>query len=77
MLEKQFKSNVKFGIGFRKNDQTENTAINDYDSVEFIPTNKDGQEVKITNKNGNKIILQKPEGSSTFREIEKYQFKPT
>ena len=77
MLEKQIKSNVKFGIGFRKNDQVENTAVNESGSVEIIPTNKDGQEIKITDKNGNKIILERLEGSSTFEEIEKYQFKPT
>ncbi|KAJ0618159.1 hypothetical protein HanHA89_Chr02g0050011 [Helianthus annuus] len=77
MLEKQIKSNVKFGIGFRKNDQIKNTAVNESGSVEIIPSNKDGQEIKITNKNGNKIILEKPEGLSTFEEIEKYKFTPT
>ncbi|MFS7908899.1 putative transcription factor interactor and regulator CCHC(Zn) family [Helianthus anomalus] len=77
MLEKHVKSNVKFGIGFKKNDQTKNTAKTDSNLVEVIPKNKDGQEIKIVDKNGNKIILEKPEGSSTFEEIEKYPFKPT
>ncbi|MFS7976628.1 hypothetical protein Hanom_Chr10g00894611 [Helianthus anomalus] len=79
MLEKQIKSNVKFGVGFRKHDQIENTLANEsvQTSVEIIPTNKDGQEVKITDKLGNKIILERSMGSSTFEEIEKYQFKPT
>ncbi|MFS7938501.1 hypothetical protein Hanom_Chr05g00440461 [Helianthus anomalus] len=78
MLEKQIKSNVKFGIDFRKHNQTsENITKIEYGLVEVIPTNMAGQEVKVTDKNGNKIILEKPEGSSTFEEIEKYQFKPT
>ncbi|MFS7946678.1 hypothetical protein Hanom_Chr06g00539141 [Helianthus anomalus] len=42
MLEQQIKSNVKFGIGFRKNDQTKNIAENDSGLVEIISTNKDG-----------------------------------
>ncbi|MFS7890442.1 hypothetical protein Hanom_Chr00s000077g01619041 [Helianthus anomalus] len=28
MLEKQIKSNIKFGVGFRKHDQIENIAVN-------------------------------------------------
>ncbi|MFS7995222.1 hypothetical protein Hanom_Chr12g01115511 [Helianthus anomalus] len=36
MLEKQIKNNVKFGIGFRKNDQiSENTVVNEYGLVEL------------------------------------------
>ncbi|MFS8032479.1 hypothetical protein Hanom_Chr17g01558261 [Helianthus anomalus] len=42
MLEKQIKSNVKFGIGFRKHDQTKNTVENESNFVEVIPKNKDG-----------------------------------
>ncbi|MFS7996496.1 hypothetical protein Hanom_Chr12g01130661 [Helianthus anomalus] len=73
MLEKHIKSNVKFGIGFRKDDQTsENTAEIESGLLEVIPTNMVGQGIKVTDKNGNKIILEKPEGSSTFEEIEKY-----
>ncbi|MFS7997969.1 hypothetical protein Hanom_Chr12g01148191 [Helianthus anomalus] len=65
MLEKQIKSIVKFGIGFRKNDQVENTAVNEsvQNTVEIIPTNKDGQEIKVTDKIGNKITLERLEGS--------------
>ncbi|MFS8023965.1 hypothetical protein Hanom_Chr16g01457751 [Helianthus anomalus] len=77
MLEKQLESNVKFGIGFRKNDHVENTAANQTGSVEIIPTNKNGQEVKITDKLGNKITFERYVGSSTFEEIKKCQFKPT
>ncbi|MFS7946088.1 hypothetical protein Hanom_Chr06g00531941 [Helianthus anomalus] len=76
MLEKQIKSNVKFGIGFRKHYQTKNTAEIDSGLAKVIPTNMAGQEIKVTDKNGNKIILEKPKGSLTFEEIEKYQFKP-
>ncbi|MFS7999127.1 hypothetical protein Hanom_Chr12g01162361 [Helianthus anomalus] len=51
MLEKQIKSNVKFGIGFRKNDQIyENTAVNESGLVEVIPTNLASQEIKVTDK---------------------------
>ncbi|MFS7997345.1 hypothetical protein Hanom_Chr12g01140651 [Helianthus anomalus] len=78
MLEKQIKSNVKFGIGFGKHDQTsKNTAKIEFGLIKVIPTNMAGHEIKVTDKNGNKIILEKPKGSSTFEEIEKYQFKPT
>ncbi|MFS7917561.1 hypothetical protein Hanom_Chr03g00190501 [Helianthus anomalus] len=59
MLEKQIKRNVKFGIGFRKHDQTENTVENDSSMVEVIPTNLASQEIKVTNKNGNKNMLEK------------------
>ena len=77
MLAKQLESNVKFGIGHRKFDDLENTAGKQAGSTEIIPTNKNGQEVKITDKLGNKITLERSVGSSTFEEIEKYQFKPT
>ncbi|MFS7998231.1 hypothetical protein Hanom_Chr12g01151291 [Helianthus anomalus] len=77
MLEKQIKSNVKFGIGFRKNDQVcKNTVVNESDFVKITPTNLAGQEIKVTDQNGKKNVLEKQEGSSTFEEIEKYQFKP-
>ncbi|KAJ0621741.1 hypothetical protein HanIR_Chr01g0012141 [Helianthus annuus] len=76
MLEKQLKSNVKFGIGHRKYDDIASTAAMQAVSSEIIPTNKNGQEVKITDKLGNKITLERSVGSSTFEEIEKYQFKP-
>ena len=46
MLEKQLKSNVKFGIGHRKYDDLVNTAEKQVVSSEIIPTNKSGQEVK-------------------------------
>ena len=45
--------------------------------VEVIPTNSKGQEIKVTEPNGKKIILEKLEGTPSFDEIEKYQFKPT
>ncbi|MFS8033754.1 hypothetical protein Hanom_Chr17g01573301 [Helianthus anomalus] len=78
MLEKQIKSIVKFSIGFRKNNQiSENTTVNESVLLELIPTNLAGQEIKVTDNNGNTIFLEKLEGSSTFEEIEKYQFKPT
>ncbi|KAJ0467321.1 putative transcription factor interactor and regulator CCHC(Zn) family [Helianthus annuus] len=80
MLEKQIKINVKFGVGYRKHDD-ENTAFGKSvsttnETTEFIPTNKDGQEVKITDKLGNKITLDRPVGPSAFEEIENHQFKP-
>ena len=80
MIEKQIKSNVKFGVGYRKHDD-ENTAFEKSVSTtdvtaEYIPTNKNGQEVKITDKLGNKITLDRPMGSSTFEELEDHQFKP-
>ena len=77
MLAKQLESNVKFGIGHRKYDDIASTAAMQDVSSEIIPTNKSGQEVKITDKLGNKITLERSVGSSTFEEIEKYQFKPT
>ncbi|MFS7954382.1 hypothetical protein Hanom_Chr07g00629621 [Helianthus anomalus] len=46
MLEKQSKSNVKFGIGFRNHDQTENTSETESSLVEVIPTNMAGQVIK-------------------------------
>ncbi|MFS7931434.1 hypothetical protein Hanom_Chr04g00355941 [Helianthus anomalus] len=47
LLEKQIKSNVKFGIGFRKNDQvSENTVVNESRLVEIVPTNLASQEIK-------------------------------
>ena len=52
MLEKQLKSNVKFGIGHRKYDELVNTAEKQAGSIEIIPTNKNGQEVKIIDKLG-------------------------
>ncbi|MFS7998661.1 hypothetical protein Hanom_Chr12g01156521 [Helianthus anomalus] len=59
MLEKQIKSNMKFGIGFRKNDQiSENIVVNESGLVKVIPTNLAGQEIKVTDKNRKKIVLQ-------------------
>ncbi|MFS7962855.1 hypothetical protein Hanom_Chr08g00731421 [Helianthus anomalus] len=73
MLEKHIKRNVKFGTGFRKNDQiSENTAKIESDLVEVIQTNLAGQEIKVTDKNRKKIVLEIQEGSSTFEKIEKY-----
>ncbi|MFS7903965.1 hypothetical protein Hanom_Chr01g00030341 [Helianthus anomalus] len=67
-----------FSIGFRKHDQTSKSIVEiESGLVDVIPTNMVGQEIKVNDKNGNKIILEKQEGSSTFEEIEKYQFKPT
>ncbi|MFS7931135.1 hypothetical protein Hanom_Chr04g00352491 [Helianthus anomalus] len=60
MLEKQIESNVKFGVGYRKYDDvnivSEKFVSTTGVSAELIPTNKNGQEVKITDKLGNKII---------------------
>src|ERR1044071_3124065 len=78
LLNKQTKSHVKFGFGFETTAPAfENTDKRDQKLVEVVPTNLEGQEIKITEPNGKKIILEKPEGSSSFTELEKYEFKPT
>ena len=78
LLNKQTKSHVKFGFGFATTAPAfENTDTKDQKSVEIVPTNLQGQEIKITEPNGKKIVLEKPEGSSSFAELEKYEFKPT
>ncbi|KAJ0940057.1 hypothetical protein HanRHA438_Chr02g0068361 [Helianthus annuus] len=62
LLEKQIKSNVKFGVGFRKhdNEQPSNTSI-DSEMVEIIPTNSIGEKkIKIIESSGKKITLEKP-----------------
>ncbi|MFS8021462.1 hypothetical protein Hanom_Chr16g01427661 [Helianthus anomalus] len=58
MLEKQIKSYVKFGNGFRKNDQVSvNIVVNESGFVEVIQTNLVDQEIKVPNKNGKKIVF--------------------
>ncbi|MFS7955842.1 hypothetical protein Hanom_Chr07g00647481 [Helianthus anomalus] len=58
LLEK--KNNVKFGVGFRQYDQEQltNTSI-DSEMVENIPTTSAGEEIKIIEPSGKKIILEK------------------
>ncbi|MFS7953602.1 putative transcription factor interactor and regulator CCHC(Zn) family [Helianthus anomalus] len=79
MLEKQIESNVKFGVGYRKYDDvntaSEKSVSTTGVSAELIPTNKNGQEVKITVKLGNKITLNRPMVPSVFEEVENHQVK--
>ncbi|MFS7977538.1 hypothetical protein Hanom_Chr10g00905131 [Helianthus anomalus] len=77
LLDKQMKSNVKFGVGFRKYDQEhqDKTTI-DSELLEVIPTTSEGEEINFTEPNGKKITLEKPL-SSIQSEKQKYEFKPT
>src|ERR1043165_7225273 len=78
LLNKQTKSHVKFGFGFQTTAPAfQNTDKREQKLVEVVPTNLEGKEIKITEPNGKKIILEKPEGSSSFTKLEKYEFKPT
>ncbi|MFS7962100.1 hypothetical protein Hanom_Chr08g00722681 [Helianthus anomalus] len=66
LLENQIKSNVKFGVGFRKHDNnpcsTENTHI-EAQMVEMKPANSNGEEIKITELSGKMITIEKPQSS--------------
>lgn len=79
IVNQQSKSHVKFGFGFQETtaQSSQTTDKKEPQLVEIIPTNSKRQEIKVTEPNGKKIILEKLEGTPSFDEIEKYQFKPT
>ena len=79
LLKQQMKSNIKFDIGFEP-ESNENNANDDAFTkekmTEIIPTNLFGQEITITDKEGQKIVLNKPENSSSYQELVQHEFKP-
>ena len=66
LLNQQIKSNIKFGLGFKEED---------LDSTEIIPSNENGQVVKITDPVGNKIVLAKPAVSQNVENIDTHKSK--